>query len=87
MGNLPKRRKGTEKVTTFDVTSRMTKTSSGFGGSSLDDMFCVSWFLVGVKEAMAAAEPARRKMPATVFRFVIRLRWREVDDVLRALVP
>jgi hypothetical protein len=73
MGNLPKRRKGTEKVTTFVVTSRMTMTSSGFGGMSLDDMFCVYWFLLGVKEAIAAVEPVRRRMPAMVFRFVIRL--------------
>lgn len=38
MGKRPKRRKGREKVTTLGVTSRMTMTSSGFGGMSLDDM-------------------------------------------------
>jgi hypothetical protein len=65
----------------------MTMTSSGFGGMSLDDMFCVYWFLLGVKEAIAAVEPVRRRMPAMVFRFVIRLRRAALDDVLRALVP
>jgi len=34
----PKRRKGTESVVTLGVISRMTITSSGFEGTSLDDM-------------------------------------------------
>lgn len=38
MGMVPKRLKGTEKVTTLGVTSRMTMTSAGLSGISLDDM-------------------------------------------------
>ena len=35
---MPKRRNGTESVTTLGVTSRMTMTSDGLDGTSLDDM-------------------------------------------------
>lgn len=36
MGMLPNLEKGTEKVTTLGVTSRMTMRSDGFAGTSLD---------------------------------------------------
>lgn len=35
---LPKRKKGTEKVTMLGVTLRMTMTLAGSSGMSLDDM-------------------------------------------------
>lgn len=38
MGMVPKRLKGTEKVTTLGVRSRMTMTSAGLVGISLEDM-------------------------------------------------
>lgn len=38
MANMPNRAKGTDKVTTFGVMLRMTMTSDGFAGTSLDDM-------------------------------------------------
>lgn len=86
MGNFPKRRKGTEKVTTFGLTSRMTMTSSGFGGTSLDDM--LSWSLVFVRgsEANAAAPVVRRTVPVMSFRLVDGRRCEGLDDVLMVLV-
>lgn len=36
----PKRRKGTERVVTPGTSSRITITSSGFWGTSLDVMLC-----------------------------------------------
>ena len=41
-GILPKRRKGTERVTTLGVISRMTITSDGLVGMRVDDMVFVS---------------------------------------------
>jgi hypothetical protein len=75
MGSLPKRRKGTEKVTTLGVTSRMTMTSSGFWGMSFDDM--ISWLsaVCGEGEAEAAAAVVRRVMPAMRVRLVGGLWW------------
>lgn len=40
----PKRRNGTEKVVTFGTSSRMTITSSGFSGTSLDVIFVALFF-------------------------------------------
>lgn len=70
MGNFPKRRKGTEKVTTFGVTSRMTMTSSGFGGISLDDMLLWLPVLLKASEANAAVPVVRRRAPLMSFRLV-----------------
>lgn len=82
MGTLPKRRKGTEKVTTLGVTSRMTSTSSGFGGMSLDDIISLLLSLL----LNTAAEVPKRVMPAMSFRFDGGLRrcW-GCEDVLMAL--
>ena len=57
MGKRPKRRKGTEKVTTFGVMSRMTMTSSGLDGMSLDDMLG-SLLLLLLSPVGRAANPA-----------------------------
>lgn len=38
---LPNRKKGTERVVTFGAMSRITITSSGFEGTSLDVMMAV----------------------------------------------
>lgn len=75
MGNFPKRRKGTEKVTTLGVTSRMTMTSSGFWGMSLEDMVAVLLFVVVVilavslrgNKTKAAVALVRRTSPETMF--------------------
>ena len=73
MGMRPKRRKGTEKVTTLGVMSRMTITSSGLGGMSLDDM---AW----VEVVIATATPAKMRPPAMIFRLVSRFLRKGVDD-------
>lgn len=94
MGMVPKRLKGTEKVTTLGVTSRMTMTSAGLVGISLDDMLLRSWFgddfengfsetaPVSTPSPIAAAGNRRKAVP----RGPGRRRWWGDDDGLLKLV-
>ena len=66
IGILPKRRNGTVKVTTLGVTSRMTITSDGLAGISVDDM--LFWLLLMLK---IATELPRRMAPVKS-RFFVR---------------
>jgi hypothetical protein len=67
---MPKRLKGTLRVTMLGVTSRMTITSDGLAGMSLEDMVdltfsvVVRWAMVGVVGMDAAAAVVRRRPPA-----------------------
>lgn len=80
MGNRPKRRNGTLNVVTFGVMSRMTSTSSGFDGMSLDDMALVLLF---ERVNPAVAMPRTREVVTTAL--FVSLRCGEVDDVPRNL--
>lgn len=82
MGNRPKRRNGTEKVTTLGVMSRMTITSSGFGGMSFDDM--MPRVLLSLNDDATDTEAAaadRTRAPARTLFLAAGVRRCETDDV------
>lgn len=86
MGKRPCRRKGTEKVTTLGVTSRMTITSSGFWGMSLDDMLGSLLLSPVGREANPAVAVTRKKATAMWFRWLCGMRPAGSEDVPMALV-
>jgi hypothetical protein len=79
MGTVPYLLNGTEKVTTFGVMFRMTITSAGLAGMSLDDMLLPlaevengfrERYPVNTPRPMAAAGNRRKAVPKGPGRFL-----------------
>ena len=86
-GIAPNRRNGTERVTTFGVMFRMTITSDGFAGTSLDDMLVSELLLL---KTITVAAPTKSKPKVLSLHPLGALRidaWREMAaDCSRELV-